>query len=601
MFRKIAVGVVLSVFSGVHPLVVAAGVVYDAELTNGVWTAGVAALSTAGGPAVSLSGVTGWTVSAEVDAIATNQTVVFDADAASPLIYTPASHSGAVALVNVSLVVEPNASIPSTEGLGSAQAALSAVTNATSGGLDWIGLVRDGATNKWLALEGDHPVCGGEYDVQIALDNRDGQKKIRYAVKPSSSASYAVLASGGVAWLENPKSDLTHVSSVAFAGCGTVGELSGGTLVDDGASITSIADARGYDFTNGTVTAVFGISSGVYSGKTAVLRVVNFADGTATEYVKDITGANPLSWDLSGLTPGGIYSYTLSVKSGADVRAVKTGTFEAANMDSDCWFCAKVVDSVAVLTNGTWATEPELASDRWNVSSDALFAVSDLTKGSNAVSRVDTIYSFGSPIDRDSLDSLGTDVIGGIVAVSDDGGAWCAFTSDGWTLLAGGVVPETNTEYIVRAEFDFLSTPKRVRYSVARYGGSDFMPLTLGGAEWISLAIQTTGALQSVGMSGNGSVKSICANVADKAVILDTATGIRYSTIWEAVKNGVGPFSLLTNATLKPTGDLGKTEFKINESQFNMLIDKSDLGKWRLFQKDGVWFLMKPGATYMFF
>ena len=600
MSMKTTVGAVSAAFFGVVLSASAAGTFYDAELTNSWISASlVPGLSTAGGAAVSLNGKSGWTVPQDGEAMATNTTIVFDTEVTDPLVYTPASQSGNTALVNVNLLVEPNAAIPSSNGLESAQAALTVVTNSANQRLDWVGLVGSGNTNAWIVLTGDNPVQGSEYDVQIALDNRDGQKKkIRYAVKQQSAAAYTVLRNGDDEWFPNPK-DASGVTAVAFAGAGTVGSFSGDTIVNDGATIDSITAGRGYDFTNGTLTAVFTIASGDYDGKKAVLRVVDFATGNATSYEKLITGTDPLEWDLSSLTPGGTYSYTLSVKSGDSVRSVRAGSFVAANMSSDYWFRAEVVNGEPVTSNGNWAAELDIVDDHWNVTSDALFEIADISDGSNAVSRVDTVYSFQSSIDIESLDNL-DDAIGGLVAVSDNGGAWCAWTDSGWQLLSGGVVPAVATEYIVRAEFDFMSANKRVRYSVGR-NDSDLMPLSLpGGAEWINLAKQDTGALLSVGMSGTGSVKSICANIADKAVVQD-ATGKKFATIWDAIQNGTGPFTLLTNATLAPTGVTEKKTFTIDKATFQMVIDKAGLGKWRLIPNgENGYILMKPGATYIF-
>ena len=604
MAMKKTVGAVSAAFFGVVLSASAAGTFYDAELTNNWISAGlVPGLSTEGGAAVPLSGAE-WRVPTDGEAMATNQTVVFDTDATDPLVYTPTGVASNTVLVNVNLMVEPNAAIPSTNGLDAAQAALTVVTNSTSQRLEWVGLIGSGATNAWVVLSGDNPVQGNEYDVQIALDNRTpGARRIRYAVKQSSAAAYTVLTNGVDVWLPNPK-DLSVVSAVAFAGAGTVKSFSGDTIVNDGATIDSITAGRGYDFTNGTLTAVFTIPSG-YLGKTAVLRVVDFVTGEATTYdAQTITGTGTLSdsleWDLTSLTPGGTYSYTLSVKSGDNVRAVRAGSFVAANMSSDYWFCAKVVNGVPAITNGTWTTAPELDTDHWNVTSDALFEIDDISDGSNAVSRVDTVYSFQSSIDIESLDNLDEDAIGGLVAVSDGGGAWCAWTGSAWQLLSGGVVPEVATEYIVRAEFDFMSTTKRVRYSVGR-NGSDLMPLSLSGSEWINLANQNTGALASVGMSGSGSVKSICANIADGAVVVDSL-GNKFASIWDAIQNGTGPFTLLTNATLAPTDVTGKKKtFRIDKATFEMIINRSGLGKWRLIENgDGSYILMKPGATYIF-
>ena len=42
--------------------------------------------------------------------------------------------------------------------------------------------------------------------------------------------------------------------------------------------------------------------------------------------------------------------------------------------------------------------------------------------------------------------------------------------------------------------------------------------------------------------------------------------------------------------------------FTIKEGDFDFIFDKSGMsGKWKFEEKDGVWYLSKPGATYIFF
>ena len=601
MSRMIKVCAVSAAFFGVVFAASAASDFYPgAEATNTWFTASVSSWSTSGGARSPLTEAQGWKDIGDFggEAYATNQTVVFETDAAEPLVYTNGT-SGKIALVNVSLVVDPNASTPSLDGVGDAQAALTVVTNTSQNTLEWVGLVR-GATNpQWVSLSGSTPVAGEEYDVQIALDNRT-EKKIKYSVKASGAGSFSELSTNGVVWLDNPKSDATSVSAVAFAGSGTIkGDFSGVSILDDGATVALDPEHAGFDFTNGTVSAVVTLPSDNSSGstRTATLRLVKF-DGTVQNYdAVTVTSGNTIAWNLNDLTPGGVYSYSVVVKSDGVEREVKSGTFTAANW-SDEWFGLHV----ATTNNGTFA-EAEFVTDKWDVSGDANFTITDVVPGSNAVSRVDTRYSFETFIDTDSLERL-DDAVGGIVAV--DGGTWYAYTGvndpeNGWQQLAGGITPSAGIEYVIRAEFDFFSATHRVRYLVSS-DGTSFVPLTLNGNEWIALPAHATTSLTSVGMSGKGYVKSISATVADKSVA--QAGGTKYATIWDAVRaiaNG-GTVTLLTNATLKPTGALSKKSFTITNGGFQLKVDESDLGKWRLIDNgDGSFTLMKPGATYIFF
>ena len=586
--KKIACVAATAFFGAV--LVASAGDAYKYEATNDWFAVEADSVDFTDGK---------WTKPADCEAKVFDTLIEFDAEADSPLKYTPADASGPVALVNLHILVTANATTPTLEGLGNAQAALTVVTNTTSGGLNWVGLAKVSDTTQWVVLSGATPTAGGGYDVQIALDNR-AEKKIQYSVKGTGGDSYTVLTYGGDAWLGNPQST-DHVTSVAFAGAGKVGDFSGVSIQNDGVIVALEPDEAGYDFTNGTVKAVVTIPQDNASSaeRTAVLSVVKFDGTTQTYDAKSVTPGQTIDWDLSNLTPGGTYSYTVTVRSGGSERAVKSGTFTAANWNDDYWFSA----TNNVVSGGLFDPGASFADGKWDVSGDANFNVTDIAPGSNAVSRVDTRYSFETFVDAASLEGI-EDAVGGLVAVN--GGVWYAYTGaeggmDGWHALTGGIEAETNTEYVIRAEFDFLSSTHRVRYLVSD-DGVEFVPMSLGGKEWIRLARQTPGSLSSVGMSGKGYVKSISAKVSDRAVA--ESNGVKYNTLWEALRNGNGTVTLLKNATLKPSeisgGKFGP--YTIIVGGYGFVFDKSQLtGKWQFVQKDGQWYLMKPGATYIFF
>ncbi len=595
---KIAVAAATAFFG--IALSASAGIVYPSEATTN-WFTVVAADA-------NLS-ASEWTVPTDGAEVVGNA-IQIDTDVTEPLKYQPASASGPVAVVNANISVLPNASLPAVGDLGDAQAAITVVTNTTTGGLEWHGLANVSGSAAWVQLQGNTPVSGAEYGIQIVVDNHNATKRIRYAVTPDGGAAVVLTDTNGDAWLGNPR-NTNAVSAVAFAGSGTVGNFSGDNLKDDGAEIALEPEVAGYDFTNGVVKAVVTLPDNPSgSDRTAVLKVVNFANGTTTTYdAQTVTSSGQeVSWDLSNLTPGGTYSYTVEVTSGNSSSVVKSGTFTAANWTTNCWF--GVGDSSAeAVTNGVFSGAT-FADSKWGVDTNAEFKVTDIAPGSNAVSRVDTRYSFESFIDAESLERLGSDAVGGIVAVGDGGGAWYAYTgvndpdNTGWEALDGGVTPVTNVEYIVRAEFDFMSQTHRVRYLVSSDDGASFVPLALAqnDSEWINLVSQEAGSLSSVEMAGKGYVKTISAKVADRAVA--ESDGVKYNTLWEALRNGNGTVTLLTSATLKPSdipsGSYGP--YTINIGGYNYVVDLSDLsGNWRFIQKGEQWYLIKSGTVYIFF
>ena len=267
--KKIACVAATAFFGAV--LVASAGDAYKYEATNDWFTVEAGSVDFTDGK---------WTKPADCEAKVVGTRIEFDAEADAPLKYTPADASAPVALVNLRILVTANATTPTLEGLDNAQAALTVVTNTTSGGLNWVGLAKVSDTTQWVPLSGAAPTAGDEYDVQIALDNR-AEKKIQYSVKGTGGTSYTILTYEGDEWLDNPQST-DHVTSVAFAGAGKVGDFSGVSIRDDGAEITSTGETAGFDFTNGTVTAVVTLDDVGAGAHTAVLTVVDFATGTKT-------------------------------------------------------------------------------------------------------------------------------------------------------------------------------------------------------------------------------------------------------------------------------------------------------------------------------
>lgn len=606
MTAKTTVCAAFAVLTGVI-VSASAGDYYDKEATN-VWFAVYAGAAT---PSTDSKWTKPSDATAEVNTV--NDRIVIDTEINDPLVYTPGGTSGEIVEVKAHIVVSPYSETP--DAISEAQAALTTVTNETTESLGWYGLVRGDDGAEWVTLTGNTPTAGAEYDIMITLDNRAEQKRIRYSVKGSGDSEYTPLTSGGDPWLSNPQTDKTSISSVAFAGAGQFGDFSADKILNNSASIASFSEIPGFDFTGGSITATVSLASGNYSDKTATLTVVDFDGGTTKTISGGAIGSDGgVSWDLAdqitSLTPGGTYSYTITVKdSSENVEATATGTFTAANWGADgSWFSASVVNGVVDYTNGAWAAttllpEPEITNSvAWSIYGDASFGITDKTPGSNAVSRVDTKYLFDTFMSTNSLQTL-DDAVSAIVAATNDLGtaAWYVYTSSSgaWSALAGVPSPAAETEYVLRAEFDFKSSTKRVRYQIST-DGTSFTPMTLNGAQWIGLAVQTKDTLSSVDISGKGVLTSIYATVADKSVARGHTSGTLYDTLWAAVAAGEEDIDLLTNATLAPSDITARKRFQILDNGFEFKYDNAASTKWWMYKKNDYWYLMKFGGTFIF-
>ena len=316
-------------------------------------------------------------------------------------------------------------------------------------------------------------------------------------------------------------------------------------------------DTAGFDFTNGTIN----VNTTVKSGKsgTLTLTVVNF-DGTVRDKVsQSVSESGKVTFDLDDLTAGGTYSYTIAVSEDDKDLGTAYGEFTAANW-GDVWFGADASKGEGQrVIGGKWATEPTIENNAYYViEDDSVFNVDEQDQGSNRVTRVDTKVTFESLVDGE-VDVPDGEVIGGFVATTD---GWKALTADdGWVLLTGGPAPVAGTPYVVRAEVDFISATKRVRYLVSEDDGVTFIPLSNGTAQWIELAVQNKSLLAQVELQGSGKVAKFEAKVADKAVAV--VDHIEYDTMTEALEaagtNGTKQIELLTNATVEPT-EKGKYE-----------------------------------------
>lgn len=499
-----------------------------------------------------------WTAPSDGDATVKDvegvKHIELDTDLIDQLVYTPTTSTDQrVVTIRAEIQATVNMTMPEASTFNGNQAVLTVATNTTANKLQWVGLVKSGDAAAWQYFDEPTPTADQSYQVKIEIDNSGATKLIRYTVGET------VLGDG---WYLNPQASATTVSAVAFAGTGNVASFNGKT-VQEGGVITSAVQTQGYDFTNGTVAV--NVSSPIEGAK-AVLTYTR-AGGTSGTIEKDIgstTSVVDFTSDLKNLVPGGVTTYTIDVKVGNEVYATQHGTFMSAN--SDAWFKADASADPA-LENAAWDTNadvPTITSSKYMIDGDSQLNVADAVtnKCANLVSTVETSLKYTSLIDSASLETV-SDAIGGFSAVSDNNGQWVAMTGSGWVTLEGAAAPQTNVDYVIRAEFDFTSG-KRIRYSV-KTGSDGFIPLTNGGDAWINMITQKN-ALEAVLVSGSGELAKIDGQIADPSI---AAVGdVKYATLWEALRAS-NTVKLLTNATLNGPGAFTGT-FTITKNGFEL-------------------------------
>ena len=311
-------------------------------------------------------------------------------------------------------------------------------------------------------------------------------------------------------------------------------------------------DTAGYDFTNGTVNVKTTVKPGA-SGQLK-LTVYDFNGNIREEVAQNVNeSTTKVSWDLDDLTAGGTYSYEIVINDGSKNIGTAHGEFTAANW-GDVWFGADASKGDGQReVGGSWATEPSIENKVYVIEEDSVFIVDEAKQGqgSNRVTRVDAAVTFESLVDGD-VDVPADEAISGFVATTD---GWKALAKGEWVSLTGGPTPVAGMPYVVRAEVDFISNPKRVRYLVSEDDGKTFIPLSSGTALWIDLATSTKSLLAQVELQGSGKVAKFEATVADKAIAV--VEGKEYDTMAEALEaagtNGTEQIELLTNATIEPT------------------------------------------------
>lgn len=495
--------------------------------------------------------------------------ITLDTDFDAPLSYTPANACSNVAVVAATMTAAVNASVPTFT--DNPQAALTVIGTSTA--TNWTGLVgKESGGTDWVTFTSQVPVAGQEYSVRIEFDQRSSGRKIRYLVGDVVliDANDSSHADG---WYPNPSTAGKDISKVSFSGSGDITALSGNNVLD---ASFDMDDDFGYDFTNGFVT----VSNVVVGGAPATAKITVIDCKTGNKVVsaeQDIVNASA-SWDLAaGLTdhaliPGGDYTYEVDIVVDGKVVAKKTDTFLAANWTDDTWFGADATSGEDDRTGGNWdpAKTPEVESNAYVIDDDALFnvTVEKRDEGTNKVTRVDAVVRFDAFVTNPATPE--GDAFGGFVAAKDgDAPAqWKALTTDGWVALTGAAAPVLRTEYTVRAEVDFLSKNRRVRYFVRTGSGEgDFAPLACGDSDWIPLVIDTN-TFTSVEFQGSGTLAKFEATIADKS--LAEVGGEGYDSMADALREARDrgeEITLLTNATVEPT-EKGKYEISADGHQY---------------------------------
>lgn len=529
-----------------------------------------------------------WGFPADEDAVAitTPGRISLDTDFNDPLTYA-AGDSSNVAVVVASFTVMPNDAAPE---IGETpQAALTVVGNETAG-TNWVGMVGDTNGYRWETFSNaPAPVVGENYSIRIEFDQREGSRKIRYFVDGTML---------GTGWYDNPKGDTAQtISSVSFAGSGDITALTG-TNIEEKAVIEVAfgADTPGYDFTNGCINVTVSKAAGKLR-----LTVVDF-DGNTVGEPQDIdVEVGDKRIDVSGLvgkalTPGGIYSYAIEVlDADGDSVTNKYGAFEAAVVGSDVWFLADAATDT--VTGGHWDPTLTPQDNFYVIEDDTSFILNQ--KGTNCVTRIDATVVFDTLVETNSLE-VEEEAFGGFVAVTSAvNTAWMAFSlkneQPAWIELTGAISPAVGVPYIVRAEVDFLSDTKRVRYLVSDDAGTNFYPLANGTTQWLPFASEKD-ELSQVQLKGAGKLAKLEAKIADKA--LATVGGVKYDDMAAAMAAGEN-ITLLTNVTVQPT-EPGTWNFG---TSFNVIVDMSGLPGGTYTLVDGVLTVTGPatnqGATYL--
>ncbi len=199
-----------------------ANVVYDQEVTN-AWFSVTAANA-------NLSDANHWSKLKDGNTAKVEGSVIkLDTDFDDPLTYTPDKRSGGISIVSAKLEATANASEPTFT--DTPQAALMVRITDDGVATNWYGLVGGSEGSTWMKFENLIPTVGVTYDIKIEFDLRESANNIRYSVGGT------ILGTG---WYDNPKTDVTSIGAVSFAGTGDVGDFDGKNVSEAAASFNGV-------------------------------------------------------------------------------------------------------------------------------------------------------------------------------------------------------------------------------------------------------------------------------------------------------------------------------------------------------------------------
>lgn len=272
----------------------------------------------------------------------------------------------------------------------------------------------------------------------------------------------------------------------------------------------SAGEARaGYNFTNELVCVTIA-KTGAYGNGGAKLRlVVKDSSGAAVAtVVRPVEGVGDCVFDtaasvgLPGLTPGGAYSYevTLVNGEGANLRrgTVAEGSFKMGRTTVACYARAAENETFG----GSWAENPEIRDGAYRIapgSSGSMFALAESRLG---VLRLSSVVRIDGGYSTNDLESVARTLDAeaarsALVLVEGQVSHWArpVRTDDGirFERLYGAENPEDGATYEIVIETDTAAAEPVVSYLVGPVGGEKVRLADATGRERFALAGGATG------------------------------------------------------------------------------------------------------------
>ena len=316
------------------------------------------------------------------------------------------------------------------------------------------------------------------------------------------------------------------------------------------ASVTS----KFYDFNlielNGT---------GATAGTTVSLTVNGTATGSTT-----VASDGKYKFSVTGLSAGNVYKCVVSNGDTCDV-VLGNGT--------GVLFGASAKSGSDVPTNGTWDPAyptPDVTDKAYVLAGTSnKFNVATESRPSGKIVYIDSEMTFSDGADElEPFEALGAFTLAQTNETDDADFFWAGLVKEGgvakWiALVADGVEPNSGT-FTSRMEFDFNSTPAKVRYWI-KSGLEAFVVLKNGSTEWFEVAKTAAENVASVSFEGTGKFAAFEGSSFDTDVAQVGLT--KYATIAKALTdNKGGTVTLLTNTRPAANEALSGSNWTITEN-----------------------------------